>query len=413
LLIGAAPADAQLRATTYASGFSSPIAFVQDPANPAIQYVAEQGGIIRVIRNGVVETTPFLNLSSVIVSGGETGLLGLAFAPDYATSGHFYVNFTRRLTTQESAGVTEILTPTDLATVVARFTRSSNPLVADPASRRDLAWSTGKTFIPQPYSNHNAGCLEFGPDGYLYVAVGDGGSGDDPQNYAQNAASLLGKILRIDVSVPGSHPTGFVVPAGNAGLTRPEIWSLGLRNPWKFSFDDPRRGGTGAMLIADVGQGALEEVNHEPSGRAGRNYGWRNYEGTRLNVNTVPLPSSPTFPIFEYGHSVGRSITGGNVYRGTAVPTLRGRYFFGDYVTRRVWSLRLNLNGTSGEASPSTAADLLDHTAELGGSATLGGISAFGLDAAGELYVINHSAGVILKVVNGLPSPPTNVRIIR
>lgn len=408
LLLAAAPAGAQLRTVTYATGFSAPVAFAQDPSDPAIQYVAEQGGVIRVIRSGVVEATPFLNLSAVVVSGGETGLLGLAFPPDYASSGRFYVNFTRRLTAQESAGVTET-TPTDLATVVARFTRSANRLVADPASRRDLGWSTGKRFIPQPYTNHNAGCLEFGPDGYLYIALGDGGSGNDPQNYAQNTSSLLGKILRVDVNVADAHPAGFVVPAGNAGLPRPEIWSLGLRNPWKFSFDDPRRGGNGAMLIADVGQGAIEEVDYEPAGAPGRNYGWRNYEGTRLNVNSPPLASTPVFPVHEYGRTEGRSISGGYVYRGSSA-AYRGRYFFADYVTQRVWSLGLMISA-SGEA---TGAGIQDHTAELGGSAVLGNVSGFGVDANGELYVINHTGGRILRIlVPTPPTAPTNLRIIR
>jgi glucose/arabinose dehydrogenase len=390
-----APAAAQVRAVTYASGFSAPIAFEQDPSDPDVQYVAEQRGVIRAIRNGVVQTAPFLDISSLVQCCGEQGLLGLAFPPNFGATGRFFVFYTR-------AG--------DGRVVVARYRRSPTPLVADPNSRFDLVWSTGENSIRHPFANHNAGCMQFGPDGHLYIAQGDGGSGNDPEGNGQKTDVLLGKILRIDINVPDTHPAGFVVPSGNAGLARPEIWSLGWRNPWKFSFDHPSRGGTGAMVIGDVGQGALEEIDYEPAGRGGRNYGWVNYEGTRLN--TTPL-SGTTFPIYEYGRTEGRSITGGYVYRGTAMPSLRGRYFFGDYVTRRVWSLNLRVNGTSGEASPSTTADLIDHTAELGGSATLGGISGFGLDAAGELYIINHSAGVILRVVNGLPSTPTNLRIVR
>jgi glucose/arabinose dehydrogenase len=197
------------------------------------------------------------------------------------------------------------------------------------------------------------------------------------------------------------------VPAGNAGLPRPEIWSLGLRNPWKFSFDETRLGGTGAMVIADVGQGALEEINYEPPNRPGRNYGWRNYEGTQLNINTEPLASTPTFPIFEYGRGEGRSVSGGRVYRGRAV-AVRGRYFFADYVTQRVWSIGLVLNG-AGEA---TAVALIDHTAELGGQANVGNVSGFGVDAAGELYIINHTGGRILRVVVA-PITPTNLQIVR
>lgn len=389
-----APAEAQLRTVAYASGFSSPIAFEQDPSDPAMQYVAEQRGVIRVIRHGVVQATPFLNISSLVLCCGERGLLGLAFPPDYGSTGRFYVNYTR-------AG--------DGRVVVARYRRSVNPLVAE-SQGVPLVWSTGEDSIRHPQSNHNAGCMAFGADGYLYIAQGDGGGGGDPENNAQNTDELLGKILRIDVNVPDGHSQGFVVPAGNADLPRPEIWSLGWRNPWKFSFDEPSRGGTGAMLVADVGQGAWEEIDYEPAGRSGRNYGWRVREGAHPYTGSTTAPLVD--PVFEYDHTVGRSITGGYVYRGMAIPAVRGRYFFADYVTRRVWSLNLRVNTTTGEASPSTAADLVEHTADLGGSTVLGGISGFGVDAAGELYIINYSAGIILKVV-GAPAAPTNVRVIR
>ena len=208
--------------------------------------------MIRFIRNGVVQATPFLDISSLVLCCGERGLLGLAFPPDYGASGRFYVNYTR-------AG--------DGRVVVARYRRSVNPLVAE-SQGVSLIWSTGEDTIRHPFSNHNAGCMQFGPDGYLYISQGDGGSGGDPENNAQNTSELLGKILRIDVDVPDGHPQGFVVPAGNAGLPRPEIWSLGWRNPWRFSFDMPARGGTGAMLVADVGQDAWEEIDYEPAGRA-------------------------------------------------------------------------------------------------------------------------------------------------
>jgi glucose/arabinose dehydrogenase len=373
LLGGASDADAQLRTVAYASGFSAPIAFEQDPSDPTVHYVAEQRGVIRAVRSGVVQTPAFLDISSLILCCGERGLLGLACAPDYAVSGRFYVQYTR-------SG--------DGRMVVARYRRSSNPMIVDPQGVA-LVWSTGEDSIRHAFSNHNAGCLAFGPDGYLYVAQGDGGSGGDPENNAQNPNELLGKIRRIDVNVPDGHPQGFVVPAGNAGLPRPEIWSLGWRNPWKFSFDDVSRGGTGAMLVADVGQGAWEEIDYEPAGRAGRNYGWRVREGAHPYTGSTTQPLVD--PIFEYDHMVGRSITGGYVYRGMSLAPMRG---------------------VNGEASPSSAADLVEHTAELGGSNVLGGISGFGVDADGELYIINHSGGSILKIVGG-PRPPTNVRIIR
>ena len=393
-LSGPSAAQAQLRTVAYATGLTSPIAFEQDPSDPANQYVAEQRGVIRLIRNGVVQATPFLDISSLVVCCSERGLLGLAFPPNYGATGRFYVNYTR-------AG--------DGRIVVARYRRSVNPLVAE-SQGVSLVWSTGENTIRHPFSNHNAGCMQFGPDGYLYIAQGDGGSGGDPENNAQNTSELLGKILRIDVDVPDGHAEGFVVPAGNAGLPRPEIWSLGWRNPWRFSFDPPARGGTGAMLVADVGQDAWEEIDYEPAGRAGRNYGWRVREGAHAYTGSTTQPLVD--PVYDYDHGAGRSITGGHVYRGASLPAMRGRYFFADYATRRVWSLGLHVNGSTGEASASSAADLIDHTTDLGGTTVLGGISAFGVDAAGELYIVSHSTGAILKVV-GAPSAPTNLRITR
>ena len=401
------PIDAQsvLKSRVYATGLSSPIAFVQDPTRSSRQFVVEQGGRIRVIESGVVQATDFLDLTTVITSGGERGLLGMAMAPDYASSGRFYVNFT------------------DLAgnTVIARFRRSTNPAIADSSTRFDLKWPSGLTYILQPYANHNAGNLAFGPDGYLYIALGDGGSGNDPENRAQNPAELLGKCLRIDVNVSLTHPNGYVVPSTNpfvsggpAGVMK-EIWSFGLRNPWRYSFDMPSLGGTGALIIADVGQGAWEEVDYEPAGRSGRNYGWRVREGAHPNI-TSPAPvyvpaTGLTDPIWEYSHSVGQSITGGFVYRGTALPSFRGRYFFADYVQGKVWSMALSINPSTGEATASTPTE---HTVELGGSSMIGNISSFGLDAAGELYIVNHTGGSIVQIIPAVaPGPPTNLRIIK
>ena len=384
LLVWPAVASAQLRAEIYVSGLSHPLGLIQDPSDPAVQYVPQQEGIIRVVKNGVLQPTPFLNLSGAISVGGERGLLGLAFPPDYGASGRFYVDFTN------PAG----------ASVVARFTRSAaDPLVADPLSRFDFQWSNGLRTIPQPFANHNGGNLVFAPDGYLYIGKGDGGDANDPFHNAQNPASLLGKMLRIDVDVPDSDVEGFDIPADNpfAGSSTPEIWAFGMRNPWRFSFDNPLLGGTGALLIGDVGQTAREEIDYEPAGRGGRNYGWRNREGTRDNVTTMPPAFTPLIdPIFEYERTVGRSITGGYVYRGTALgAAYRGRYFFADFITGRVWSLALAVSATTGEA---TASDLRDHTADLGGAPLVASLSSFGVDAAGELYLANYSAGTILRI---------------
>ncbi len=392
--LAASPAAAQLRADVYVSGLSNPVAFVQDPSDPAVQYIVQQGGRIRAVRAGVLQATDFLDLTALISSGGERGLLGLAFPPDYATSGRLYANFT------DPNG----------DTVVARFTRASTtPLRADPASRFDLRWPTGERVIRQPFANHNGGNLAFGPDGYLYIGMGDGGSGNDPSHFAQDPASLLGKMLRIDVSVVGADAAGYRVPPDNpfVGPTGrlAEIWSFGLRNPWRFSFDDTTRGGTGALVMGDVGQGAWEEVDYEPAGRGGRNYGWRNREGAHPNVETLPPAYVPlTDPIFEYGRTSGQSITGGFVYRGTSMgSTMRGRYVFADFVSGRVWSIALAISPTTGDA---TASNLIEHTTELGGGGVLGSISAFGVDASGELFVVSYSRGVILRLSGPRPSAP-------
>jgi glucose/arabinose dehydrogenase len=399
LVASVASAQTPLRSRTVASGFTAPVLFLQDPTNRAVQFVVEQGGRIRVVQDGVVLPADFLDLRSAIASGGERGLLGMAIPAD--GSGRVFVNFTN------PAG----------HTVVARFKRSANPLVADPGSRFDLRWGGGEAFILQPFSNHNGGNLVFGPDGYLYVGMGDGGSGDDPDHRAQNLQELLGKMLRLDVSVPDTHPTGYQIPPDNPfanGGGRPEIWSLGLRNPWRFSFDDPSRGGTGAMVIGDVGQSQFEEVDYEPRGRARRNYGWRNREGAHDNVTSRPPAFLPLVdPIHEYPRSQGQSITGGYVYRGrTLGAAFVGRYFFADYVQGRIWSLALTVDSQTGEA---TASNVIEHTAELSASGAIGTVSSFGLDADGELYVVAYSRGAVIKITatTSAPAAPTGLRIIK
>jgi glucose/arabinose dehydrogenase len=399
-------AQTALRARVYASEVTLPVAFVQDPTDRTIQYVVQQGGRIRVVRSGVVLPTDFLNLTSSIVSGGERGLLGLVFAPDYATSGRFFVDFT------DTSG----------NTVIARLRRSADPLVADPSSRFDLRWggASGPAFIAQPFTNHKGGHLVFGPDGFLYIGLGDGGSGNDPAHRAQNPAELLGKMLRIDVNVPDSDLSGYQVPANNPFVggqpvaARAEIWSFGLRNPWRYNFDDPMRGGTGALVIADVGQDRWEEIDYEPAGRGGRNYGWRNREGAHNNVTSRPVAFQPVVdPVFEYDHSTGQSITGGYVYRGGALgAAFQGRYFFADYVQGRVWSIGLTIDAATQDAR---ASNLVEHTAELGGTAQLGNLSSFGIDADAELYLVSYSRGTILKVFGppSAPSTPGGLRIIR
>ena len=301
----------------------------------------------------MLRAEPLLDLGDAVRTGGEQGLLGLAFSPD-PSSDRFFVNFTNR------SG----------DTVVARFRRMpGNRLTADPSSRFDLRWSTGQRVIHQPYSNHNGGNLVFGPDGYLYVGLGDGGSGNDPENRAQDGATLLGKMLRIDVSVGDGDERGYRVPPDNPFLrdapaaALPETWAFGLRNPWRYSFDDPALGGTGALLVADVGQGGYQEVDYEPPGGGGRNYGWRLREGAHPNTPGTPAFLPLTDPLFDYDHQTGIAVVGGFVYRGRALgPEFFGRYFYAD-LNARVWSVGLAQSLASGRAS---VTDRIEHTAELG-----------------------------------------------
>jgi glucose/arabinose dehydrogenase len=411
--VGIAHAQTPIRAQLLGAGFTRPIAVVFDPVVPGAVHLVQQGGRVLTFHNGGFRPQPFLDLTTV-VSGGddERGLLGLAFPPDAAATGRVFVNFTDRT----GAG----------NTVIARFTRSAaDPLVVDPASRFDLQWPAPgggrQGFIAQPFPNHNGGHLAFGPDGFLYIGLGDGGSGDDPNNNAQTATTLLGKMLRVDVA--GSPANGYTVPADNPDFTvkgvanaLPEIWSFGLRNPWRYSFDDLGPGNTGALLIGDVGQGAREEINYEPAGQSGRNYGWSVFEGTMENpavAGRMPLYQPLTSPIFEYSHAIGQVITGGYVYRGAGLGAFyQGRYFYADCAAGRIWSVGLTL--VAGEAVPE---DNRDHTAELGGPFNC--VASFARDSAGELYfmdfdVTNPAAGTgrVFKISAAslsAPGPPSGL----
>ncbi len=390
LLTTAAAAVAQIHATLVAQGFSQPIAFVQDPTMANVQYVVEQGGHIAVLVNGVRQAQDFLDLSGEIDASGERGLLGMAFAPDYATSGRLFVNFTNP----------------DGNTVIARFLRSAgDPLRADAGSEFDLLWPDGNRYITQPFPNHNGGNLAFGPDGYLYIGMGDGGDANDPFHNAQNPASLLGKMLRINVSVSALDPEGYDVPGDNPFLGMSgylgEIWAFGLRNPWRYSFDPVAQGGTDALIIGDVGQGAWEEIDYEPADSPRRNYGWRNREGAHANVMALPPAYMPLVdPTWEYDHTVGKCITGGVVYRGSRLPAQYvGKYFFADYITQRVWMMGFVINPSTGEASAGTVTDI---TAQLGNP---GSIVSFGRDAAGEVYLVDYD-GHIYRIDSDVASDP-------
>ena len=338
------------------SGLRAPLDLQSVPGDLERLYVVEQGGRIRIVRNSQIAGT-FLDVASRISSGGERGLLGLAFHPQFATNRRFFVNYTN------PAGDTHI----------SEF-RASSADAADPASERVLLE------VGQPFANHNGGGLAFDNAGRLLIALGDGGSGGDPQNNGQKLSTLLGKILRIDVDA-GSP---YVVPADNpfratAGA-HPEIWAYGLRNPFRIAIDRP----TGDLYIGDVGQNAVEEIDVDPgSRRGGLNYGWRITEGSRcFNPSSGCDTSGITMPIYEYSHGEGCSVTGGVVYRGCRVPALAGTYFFADYCSAFVRSLRF----ANGQAT-----ELRDWTSSLRG---LDSPTSFGLDAAGELYVVDQDGEI-------------------
>jgi len=355
--------------TSFATGFTDPVEIVN--AGDSRLFVVQQSGQIKIVSaTGTVTSTPFLNISSLISSGGERGLLGLAFHPNYATNGYFYVNYTN------TAG----------NTVIARYSVNTN--------NPNIAQTTGTILltITQPFSNHNGGTIKFGPDGYLYIGMGDGGSGGDPQGNGQNINSLLGKMLRIDVDSGSPYSSPSTNPyVGIAGSD--EIWAIGLRNPWKFSFDSLN----GDLWIADVGQQNVEEINKESSTISGLNYGWKCYEGSDPYATTGCAPiASMTFPYAEYSSASGSpycSITGGYVYRGSTYPAMQGKYFFADYCSNKIGKIEIDGALTFSPTMP-------------GGSYT-----SFGVDQNGEIYVASADNGVIYKLVDTNPLSVTETEL--
>jgi uncharacterized protein (TIGR03437 family) len=326
-------------------------------------FVVEQIGRIRIVKNGLLLGTPFLDIRSKVGCCGERGLLGLAFPPQFASKRYFYINYT------DTRG----------HTVVSRVRVSSNPDVADEASEQTIL------MIDQPFSNHNGGGLAFGSkDGFLYIGTGDGGSGGDPQNHGQRTDSLLGKMLRIDTE-SGASPYG--VPPSNPFVNRtgvrPEIWATGLRNPWRYAFDKE----TGDLWIADVGQNRAEEVNFQPGSSAGgENYGWRRLEGLECYpANSNCDRSGTTLPILEYPRSSGCSVTGGKVYRGVRWPELKGAFLYTDYCSAHIWGVR---NGGQTRM-------LLRGAGQA--------FSTFGEDENGELYLGDQASGNIFLITAGAP----------
>ena len=339
-------ASRPLRLVTVAEGLDRPLYAISPPGDARL-FVVEQVGRIRVLRGGVMRRTPFLDLRDRVSSGGERGLLSVAFHPDYARNGWFFVNYTDR------QGDTRI----------ERFHVSADPDRADPASAREVLR------IHQPYSNHNGGLVMFGPDSLLYIGMGDGGSGGDPHGNGQDPATLLGKLLRIDVN----HGQPYAIPADNPFVARPgirpEIWALGLRNPWRFCFDENRR----QIIIADVGQNEWEEIDAVPATVGGWNFGWNRMEGSHVfRAQTRPVtPLTP--PVDEYSHARGCSIIGGFVYRGRRMPNLRGLYFYSDYCDSRLRAIRIEHSSVTER-----------HEWDVHAS---GAVSSFGMDSSGELYL--------------------------
>lgn len=378
----------ELRLTPIAGPLSGVTAIAN--AGDARLFITLQRGRILVWNGAEVLPTPFLDLSTLVVCCGEQGLLSTAFHPNYGANGFFFVNYT------------------DLSgdTVIARYSVSAgDPNVADPSSGRTLLT------IDQPFGNHNGGQLQFGPDGQLYVGMGDGGSANDPNCFAQNLTpqpgrrDLLGKMLRIDVDQNVGAPPYYGIPAENPFVAAggpDEAWAIGLRNPWRFSFDRV----TGDLFIGDVGQGAREEIDFQPlTARGGQNYGWKIMEGTLCTGNrgscpaTVPACFSPEFtdPVLEYSHGGGRcSVTGGYVYRGLSIPDLYGTYLYGDYCSGEIFGARSSGGGAFASELMTISADNL---------------TTFGEDAAGELYV-GTGGGFVYRIDGPAPQAPVIAAIV-
>jgi len=341
-----------------ADGLTAPL-HVSAPLGDARIFVVEQPGTVRIIDNDRLLDRPFLDISSRLRFGGERGLLSLAFHPSYSRNGYFFVNYSEKV---------------NGATRIERYRVSEDPNRADPASAQLVLR------IEQPYSNHNGGHILFGPDGMLYVAMGDGGAGGDPKGHGQNRATLHGALLRIDID----SDTPYAIPTDNPFIGdvggRDEIWAWGLRNPWRISFD----GVAGLLYVADVGQNDWEEVTIVSATVGGLNHGWNVMEGNHCFLEPSCDSTDLTAPAYVYSHDQGCSITGGLIYRGAAMPDLHGHYFFSDYCTGFLRSFRYS----AGAVMEVTGWD----------AGNLGHVTSFGADTAGELYITN-SGGQVLKLV--------------
>ncbi|HMU61698.1 MAG TPA: PQQ-dependent sugar dehydrogenase [Gemmatimonadales bacterium] len=354
------PGTASVRLEQVVTGLNMPVLVTAAPGDTGRIFVVEKGGKVRIIEHGSLLPTPFIDLSGRVTTGSEQGLLGMAFHP---TDGRVVLSFTVAGST--GGGTSRIAT----------FRTGADPDVLDPATEQVVLE------VAQPYGNHNGGNILFGPDGYLYAGFGDGGSGGDPQGHGQNRDDLLGSLLRLDID----HGAPYTIPATNPFVGQPnmrgELWNWGLRNPWRFSFDRA----TGDLYIADVGQNEWEEVDVQPAASAGgENYGWAIMEGDHCYKSSTCNRGGLVMPVIEYGHGDGCSITGGFVYRGSAIPELVGTYFYGDYCNGWIRSF-VYRNGSVTDAQSWPTLDTKQQ------------ITSFGEDARGELYVVLAS-GTIYRI---------------
>lgn len=358
-----AEAPPKVRLEPVIKGLQEPVHLTHDGTDRL--FICEQAGRIRLLEDGALRPEAYLDIVKQVTSGGECGLLSVAFHPKFAENGYLYVNYTTKAPR--------------LRTVISEFTADPKAAKVDPATERVILT------IDQPYSNHNGGCIVFGPDGMLYIGMGDGGSANDPQNRAQNPRELLGKMLRIDVT----PRQGYAVPKDNPfvgnSAYRPEIWATGMRNPWRFSFDAK----TKDLWCGDVGQNLWEEIDILEKGG---NYGWNIREGNHpFTRKGAPLPKPPEGeklidPVKEYDRQAGQSVTGGHVYRGRKYPVLDGWYFYGDYASGRIWGLKRDGENVTGDGEFDVAIE--------GGGVRRVQPSSFGEDRAGELYLVHHGGAV-------------------
>jgi glucose/arabinose dehydrogenase len=377
------PPGPAIRGQVVARGLAAPMLYVAAPGDATKGYVIERSGKVKLLINDVLQPTDVLDITGTVVTAGECGLLGIAFDPNYVVTKHVFLHY--------NAG-------SPIETRIVRYTM--NP---------------GGTSLSNPFpifsfqqtseTNHKGGAINFGAGGYLFMMTGDGGGQNDPNNFAQTPTSYFGKILRIDVTVddfPSDSDQNYGIPATNpwvgVGGVKPEIWGFGLRNPFRWSIDPVTNG----LLIADVGQGALEEVNYEPASMGQRNYGWNMREGNQPSGNTGPAFFTPLKdPMFEYSHSFGSSIIGGFVYRGTGLDaSFQGKYFFADYISAKIASIPFSLSG--GEANPVAQGSIANHTSTINTSLaadTISGPVSVTADANGEIMICDLNNGTLIRLI--------------